>query len=63
WAQPSKLGLTTSSAEDRQASARTSRLRYAAARAGRWGAYRARLTVDSQTRPDSAGYDKDRPLA
>ncbi len=29
--------------------------------AGRWGAYRARLAVNSRTRPDSTGHNEGRP--
>jgi hypothetical protein len=31
--------------------------------AGRWGAYRARLAVDSRIQSDSAGHNEDRPSA
>jgi hypothetical protein len=46
------------SVQDRQAAARHHDLRHAA---GRWGAYRARLAVNSRTRPDAAGHNERRP--
>jgi hypothetical protein len=45
---------------DRPVAAGHHDLRHAAARAKRWGAYRARLAVSSRTRLDSAGYNHGR---
>ncbi len=48
---------------DRRAVARHHDCRQSTARAKRWGAYRARLAVNSRTRPDSAGRDEGRPTS